>query len=722
MENRDFDTSINTGEDEEALMDELFPEVEDNTNEELQKILGDYFDDSVGTDVSDEISEQRNEALKVFYREPYGNEQPGRSSFITSDGMDTVNWLLPALLNVFLSQQKNVEFVPSNKDAIEEAEQMTDFINYLVMDENEAFAIFYTWFWDALVTKNGFVKYYFKEEEKTYTERYTGITEEQVAILLNDESIVVDSIEQNGSVERTIMPQIPIGDVSSQSPIMPPMGDTSMTLPMVPGQMEQQMPPQPTVIEVPLFDVVLKRTQKDKKINIENIAPGNVMVHKKATSVDDAKFMGIVYYKTKSDLLDDGFSESEIDALPVTTNTEYNSEAEVRNEVNDIYDSIDSVKYYEIIECYAQIPDEFGVDKLHRIILCDKNAKIILEDIEVDEIPIATITPFIKPYSFFGTSVIDMVKDLQLVNTTIWRTMLDYMYTSAFPQWEILDRALVNKDDIQKRIPGGLIRTRQLGAIQPIALPPFPAETAGMLDRLRDVKDSRTGVTAFNTGLDPNALRANTSTAGLEMAANGRQIQDMIARTFAETGLKRLYKGIYGLVVKNANEKKVIRLRGSFVEIDPTTWKLPVRVSVNVGLGTGTSATKLNDLQQLLALQVQFLPYRVTDEKKIYNTLSRYVTQMGYKDTDSFLTDPTQVPPPPQKPTPEEIELQRIQTELAREQIKADVDKYQTDVKADVELTKLNVETALKQQALSLKYAEGKDPTGGTDYFPGVRD
>lgn len=712
---------------EETVEDEVFEEVpvQDDREAEVKKLLGEYFDDSVGTNVDDDIMEQREKALKAYYREPYGNEKEGRSKFITSEAMDTVNWLLPSLLNVFMSQPKPVEFVPSNAEAINEADQMTDYVNYLVMEENPAFSVFYTWFWDALVTKNGFVKYYYKEVDKTYTERYTGLTQEQVALLNQDEAVTILEVVQNGSVQKVEhVPVLPLAIGEG------PQGDIAQSLPSPDGtlpvgqapQQPVQQPLQPQIVDVPLFDVVVDRAVKDKQIKIENIAPSNVFVHNKATCVDDAKFMGIVYYKTRSDLLEDGFDPAVIDELPTTTNTEANTEDEVRNDVNNMYDGTSSIPYYEIYECYAYLPDDYGIDRLHRIILCDKEAMYILEDVEVDEIPIATITPFIKPYSFFGTSIVDMVTDIQSCNTTIWRTMLDYLYTSVFPQWEVLDRAVVNKDDIQRRIPGGLIRTRQLGAIQPINPPPFPAETVGLLERLSALKDARTGVTAFNSGLDPNALKANTSTAGLEMAAAGRQIQDMIARTFAETGIKALYKGIYGLVVKNANEKKVVRLRGSYVEIDPTTWRLPVRVSANVGLGTGTAKAKANDLQQLLALQLQFLPYRVANEKNLYNTLSELVTTIGFKNIDSFLTDPEQVPPPQPKPTPEEVALKQVETDLQKEQIKADVDKYQTDVKAEVEMTKLNVETALKQQALALKYAEGKAPESRTDYFPGVRD
>lgn len=699
---------------------EIFPDEALQREQEeidLKKALGDYFDDSIGTGNNDEIMEQREEALKIYNREPYGNEVKGRSSFITSDAMDTVNWLLPSLLNVFMSQPKTVEFIPSTADALPEAEQMTDYINYLMMEENEAFAIFFTWFWDALVTKNGFVKWYYKEKITDNEESYTGLTEQQVAILDNDPTIEITAVEQNGFFEDVVpvSPPLPLG---SQALVSPNLISDANPVPDV----APQAPAQPQIVQVPLYNVSVVKRTVDKQIKVENIAPSNVMVHNKATCVEDARFIGITYYKTKSDLLEDGFDEELIDSLPKTTNTEPNTEAEVRNDVNYLSDAMNSTKYYEIIECFAYIPDENGIDQLRRIVVCDRNAKHILLDERADEIPLATVTPFIKPYSFFGTSIVDMVKDLQKVNTAIWRTMLDYMYTSAYPQWEVLDRALVNKDDVQKRIPGGLIRTRQLGSIQPVALPSFPTETVGLLDKLRDVKDARTGVTAFNMGLNPDALKANTSTAGLEMAASGRQIQDMIARTFAETGVKRLYKGLYGLVVKHANEKKVVRLRGSFVEIDPTTWHMPVRVSVNVGLGTGTAKAKINDWQQLLALQLQFMPYQIATPSNMYNTLAKIVTTLGHKDVDTYLTDPASIPPPPPKPTPEEVTIEQIKADLQRENIKAGTDKYEADLKAEVELTKLSVETALKQEALALKYLEGQSPDARVDHFPGVRD
>lgn len=685
----DVDTS-------ESTLDMFAEEVEESDESKVKSALRKYMQGSVGNSISDTISSDRADALKIYFSKPYGNEAPGRSQFVTSDVRDTVNWLLPSLLNVFLSTPNVVEFVPSNgtPEAIAEAQQQTDYINYLFTEELNGYELMYVWFWDALVTKNGFVKWYYKDEVRVHKEMYTGVSSMPLAKLVDMPDVRIISYEQTGQTE------------------VPTQQDDGM------GNMV------PSVEQQPTYSITLERRETDGRIVVENVAPEKILIHEKATSFKDAKFVGIVYSKTKSDLLADGFTEEEIKDLPKSSDTENNEMSYARGDVNDELSVKSDIEYYEIIECYAYVDlNGDGIDELWRFIVCDREAMHILSQEEVDEIPMATISPFIKPYSFFGTSITDNVKDLQLINTTLYRTTLDYGYTVVSPQWEIVDRNLVDKADVQKRIPGGIVRTRSIGSIQPIAIPPFPAEIMMLMDKVKSTKDERTGVTSFNSGLNSDALNSNvTSTAGLEMGANGRQIQDMIARTFAETGIKDLFNGLRGLATKHVDSKKVIRLRGHFEEIDPTTWRSPVRVSVNVGLGTGTAKNKINDLQQLLALQLQFMPQQCATPLNIYNTLGKIVNTMGFKDTDTYVTNPSTVPPPPQGPTPEEVALKQIETELQKEQMRTDRDKYKTDVQAEFDMTKLHVDTALKQEALALKYNEDKSTLGSTDYFPGVSD
>ena len=71
------------------------------------------------------------------------------------------------------------------------AEQETDYINHIVMERNRGFEVLYTWFKDALLSKNGYVKVYFEEYEERETERYKGLTDAQLTMLAKDEDIEI---------------------------------------------------------------------------------------------------------------------------------------------------------------------------------------------------------------------------------------------------------------------------------------------------------------------------------------------------------------------------------------------------------------------------------------------------------------------------------------------------------------------------------------------------
>lgn len=662
----------------------------DNSSEEyIKRELQRYMDSSIGRD-DDEIVYDREDNLKRFYSQPLGNETEGRSQFVSSECRDAVMWALPSLLNVFLTADKIAEFTPSCEAAIKQAEQQTDLINYLVTQENDAFKVFYTWFFDALVTKNGFVKYYYDEEVSVKDEMYSGISDMAFAKLVADENVEVVSSEE---VTNDMVQELPNGTYAP--------------------------------VPVKTFNVQVRRRSVEKKYKIENIAPEDILIDKKATCIEDARFVGIRYEKTKSDLIEAGFPEAVVDTLSKGDGRYLNSESDVRDDVNMITDVIDDTDdyYYPIMECYAYIDENNdGIDELHRIVVngIESNMEILQDDV-VDEIPVASLTPFIKPYSMFGMSMVENVKDLQNVNTVLWRNMLDYLYSTAQPMWELLDRAVVNKDDLQTRIPGGYIRTRQIGSVVPVNNPPMQPEFFGFFDRLNAMRDMRTGVTPLNSGLDKDALKANNATSGLEMMSAGRQLLDCIARCFAETGIKRLFRGILGLVTKYQDVPTTIRLRGGFVSIDPTTWEHPVNLSVNVGLGTGTAKTRAADMQQVMALQLQLMPLGVASPQNIFNSAMKVMEILGYKDGTSFFTDPSTIPPQPHKPSMEELQEQKNKMDFQAKQLEAEMDKYKVDRQADVELTKLSVDTALKREALQLKAKEGK-VSERTDYFPGVPD
>lgn len=666
-----------------------------NDNDGIAAKIASYLSDTLQ---NTEVQEERGECLKRYYRKPYGDERKGKSAFVTSDCKDAVRWALPSLINIFLSADKVVEFLPRTAPYANQAAQATDMVNYLFFEQNDAFKILYTWFWDALVTKNGFVKYYYDEETIKTEETYTGITEIQLAKLLEDKLSITDVVERLEDVPAEVIEPSP-------DPSMPP----------VRRQIMQQ---------VPVYDVKALRGRVEGKYIVENVAPENVFIDEYATCIDDARFIAIKSKKTRSDLLAMGVKPSVIDELPKGAGEfPLTDDAVERDDVNDIEDAfIGDDDYYVIFEAYIKYSEEENEeDKLHQVIFCGINSPYIIFDTVVSEVPMAMLTPFMKPYSIHGESIVEDVMDIQRVNTSLYRNMLDYIYQSISPPWEVEDRAIVNKGDLLNRVPMGIIRTQRIGAIKPITVPPVPMETFTILDRVRQTRDERTGVTPLGRGLSDNALQTNTATGVVEASQLGQQLQECIARSFAELGVKRLFKGLYGLVVKHQNAPLVIRLRKQFIEVDPTTWDEPVDIIVNVGLGTGTAKSKVNDLQQLLALQVQMSSYGAANSKNIYNTCAKIVNTLGYKDVETFFTDPSTLPPPPPQPSAAEIELQKIQSELEKVKAQGEVEIYKADLVAQTKLAELQAETALKREALRMKKEQGSS-SDRVDYFPGVDD
>ena len=99
---------------------------------------------------------------------------------------------------------------------------------------------------------------------------------------------------------------------------------------------------------------------------------------------------------------------------------------------------------------------------------------------------------------------------------------------------------------------------------------PFSAEASlGVLQHVQNVLQRRTGVSQaapiFWTRI---TLQPQTATATQIQHDAGYAKIELIARNFAEIGLKSLFRGILRLVVANQDRQRTIRLRNNWVNID----------------------------------------------------------------------------------------------------------------------------------------------------------
>lgn len=631
-------------------------------NSEVLALLGQLLENSIGY-LEGTIGSERRTSLKYYLGKPYGNEIEGRSQVVTQDVLEVVENILPSLLRIFTAGEQIVKFDPQGPEDQQMAEQCTDYVNYIFMKDNPGFMILYTMFKDALLQKNGFVKHYYKEIEKTKTEEYADLTDVEYNSLLIDDTVTIEEHD--------------VKDVE---------------------------------LEV-LHDVKITRTTKEGRICVENVPPEEMFVSKNAKSFADAQFVGHRVIKTRAEVIAMGFDKKLVDKLPSYSDGFYNQEHTERElyqtaSPDTEYQSIDkSTDYVRLVECYTKIDYEKKGKPTLRKITMGGNESIILDNEEIDYLPFSMVTPIPMPHLFYGMSVADLVMDLQLMKSTVLRQTMDNMYLQNNARHLVID-GQVQLDDLITSRPGGIVRTKGPGAVTPLTTPSFLNEGLAMLEKIDQLKESRTGISRSQMGADPNTIQKSHTTATSVNALVNASTQriELIARIFAETGVKDLFRCIMQLATKYQDQPRIIRLRNQFVEMNPQDWAdKEMDVSIHVGLGTGNTDHRVNLLSQILQIQQMLVKEggfgRLVDESKIYNTLEKIVVNSGFSSAEPFFLDPATVPPPPPKDPMKENPLLMAAMEelkLEKEKTMATLQQKREEMMVDMKMKVLELETKLK--------------------------
>jgi len=375
-------------------------------------------------------------------------------------------------------------------------------------------------------------------------------------------------------------------------------------------------------------------------------------------------------------------------------------------DVNNTDKSQDLITYYE---CYLDIGDEDGLAKKHRICYASKQ---ILSDEEIDYVPFYSLCPFPVPHTFYGQSMADRTMELQFIKSTITRQMLDNLYLTNNSRVGAVE-GQVNLDDLLNSTAGGIIRMKNPNAIVPMVVQSSAGQSFPMLEYLDGVQAKRTGVSDMNQGLDANVLQNVSATAVATMTAQSQGKLELIARIFADTGVKNLMKGILHLVCKYQSEPRAMAINGKPMNIDPREWDNQYNVNINVGLGNGTGDEKIAMLQMVLAKQEQILmQYGLTNPlvnlKQYRETLAKFINASGYRDDAQFLSEideqkmqeVMQADAQQDKTAPEVKAAQAIaQAEMQKAQMKAQTDAQSNELK----MQELQFKVQMEQQELALQ-------------------
>ena len=631
------------------------------TEEQLKALLDNYITDSQSA--YEEVDADVKKATDYYLGKGYGNEVKGKSSVTTREVAEAVDGALPQLLKIFTQSVDVVEFTPQNDGDATVAENVTAYVNHIFNKDNAGAIIMHNWFWDSLVNKVGIVKAFWDTEEDVTEEEYFGLSQDELAMLMQEPSVEI--VEQ----EELMGEAMPVGvDPMTGEPLL------------------QQAPS--------TFNVRLKKTVDASRVKIENIPSNEFMIDRHADCIDESRFVAQRKMLTRAELVSLGYDKAIVDEL--TTDDEITKDGFQHSvDVNTTDKTQDLIAYYE---CYIDIGDEDGLAKKHRICYASKQ---ILSDEEIDYVPYYSLCPFPVPHEFYGQSMADRTMELQFIKSTITRQMLDNLYLTNNSRVGAVE-GQVNLDDLLNSTAGGIIRMKNPNAIVPMVVQSSAGQSFPMLEYLDGVQAKRTGVSDMNQGLDANVLQNVSATAVATMTAQSQGKLELIARIFADTGIKNLMRGILHLVCKYQSEPRALAINGKPLNIDPREWDNLYNVNINVGLGNGTGDEKIAMLQMVLAKQEQILQqYGLTNPlvnlKQYRETLAKFINASGYKDDAQFLNEI------------DDAKMQQVmQADAQQDKTPPEVKAAQAIAQAEMEKAKMKAQTdaqaqQLKQQELIQK-------------------
>ena len=667
--------------------------------EKLNRAIDAAEENSYGADGDGQLSADRSYSIQLYLGENVDPAPTGRSQVTDRSVFETIQWMLPSLCRVFASGGDLVSIPAIGPDDEAGAQQEAEYINWVISQQNPWFETFITWATDALMTRNSYCMAYMDKQRITEVERYERQTEEGVAMILSDQDVEV--ISHSAYPDPDGQPQ-PIAGPDGQ-PLIGPDGQPMLGPPPM------------------LYDLEIRRVGEKRKVCIHVLPPERCKVSQYTPSYRLCECDYFEYWenKTLSQLRADGFKVADDIPDDGDPDTLEDASRDLYNEERNDRPPDPSMRRVRARMIWIRHDyDEDGIAEMNYVVRVGKE---ILFREECGSIPVASMIPSPLPHRHLGISITDMVADIQRIKTTILRQGLDNLYLSNNPQ-KVVNQHMVNLDDVLTSIPGGIIRTDDVNSIR-YEVPPFvfPQALEG-LEYMDQIRENRTGTNRYFTGLDQNAL--NKTASGIQqLSTMAAQRVEQIARIMGSS-VEDLARIVHELILKGGHKKEVVRIRGQWVEVDPSTWRKRSDFKIAVGFAAGNKDAMVGRLQMLgqHQLQAMQLGLPIVQPQNMYETMLELTKASDFSTPERFWTDPQKVPPQEPPPDPNLVRLQ-VDSELKKEElqneqqqaigdlsmrdkelmVKAEVDKYRIDKDSETKVTLARLQGAISADLESHK-------------------
>jgi len=666
---------------------------------------------SIGFENGTELERKRRTSLE--YSKGEMNDVPSlpnRSKATASDIADAIETVMPDLMEIFTGGEDVATFMPVGDEDEEAAQQETDYVLHVAFQKIRGFLLLYQAIKDALQVDTGIIKTWWQDKEEVKEEKYASITSIQMQMLADNGAEIVSS--------EPVEPGMPAPGMAA---------DPAMA--MAPeGMMPDSQP-------VPMFKVVARTKQDKGHIKSASVDPNNLTIASDATlDLEENVYLALRSFPRAQALVDQGFDPKKVAELTAHTQRNTLDQTELARDVggestavgqdsgNGGPDGIDGKSMLRVVEIHEHFIradfDESGKSQLWCVVT-DNACKVLLHKKKVDRHGISFGTPFIQAHRFYGMSLAEKLIEVQKIKTALLRMMLDSGYFAMNQRTEVaMDQANEHTiADLMRNEPMSPVRSRNGQAVRPLQAGSLGFDVGMMLEYTSTMAEQRTGVVRNAQGLNPDSLHDTAKGQQALMTMAQKRVK-MIARVLAETLIKGWFLDIHALSRKHATRAEKMRLRGRWVDIDPSEFGARADMTIEVGVGSGGKEMELAGLTKIMEFQKEMIAsgipsfQEMVSPKTVWNAATRFARKVGFKAPEMFFEDPEElakkkemakaeraaqgIPEPEEPPSPEAIEAK---AKMEFEQMKAGLAAQQDDKRAAMDVQKFQAEASMRAQS-----------------------
>ena len=610
-----------------------------------------------------ELVENHRAGLAAYMQEPLGTEVEGRSQVVMSDVSDTVEWMMPSLMKIFYGGHQVVTISPQGPEDEMKAKLMEEKVNFDFQKGMNGYLVMHDWFKDALLGKLGVVKYWWEKGTTVKNVNYAGLTMDEIDTLTDIEfDEIIDNEDGTYDIEGKRV--------------------TEYSKPMC-----MTIPPEEFICDVTASD---------------SMQSARFSAHKKKVHKTYLKKYGI---KPKD-------VEGQRDAFEnETLSDERFSDL---GGVSFIHDSRDDDFVY-LYECYLDDYDDDGNAIPMKLVIFGEKV-LSMEENTYGRPPFCAISSIRIPHRLAGRSIADLVIEIQELKTAVVRAILDNIYYQNNGV-TVVNPYRINMDDvIDRNEPGAKWRTQYdvdpSSVFAPVPVHPISPQAFQLIEQIDQIKEKRTGITSYNQGLDSKSLN-KTATGISQIMGASQQRMELIARMFAETGVRELFQAFVDMNLDYFDKTQSIKVGDGWAELKPQDIDGKFDVVLEVGVGTGSQEIKINQMTNMLNMTAPLLQGGVVTPENMQNLLKEIYLLMGHKNTDKFVGGPQQGPDP-------QVQQQMQQMQQVIQQLQEKLKEAES--KKEIEMAKLKQKDAKDVADLQLREREFREEVRLKDEDQDIRE